>query len=603
MQSIFSTTNAAEDRQICEQMISKNMDVAQRENILFLTGVSHDSPYYSPPAPKKRSIIQFFIRHALKFATRVENPPSFPSISAPASVSQASCLSKTQVVPSGCDPLSTFVASTSTCDLSVESPAPTAVSTTQVSQTVTPTFVPYQLVLSQAGKLFSWRKPCVADAAPLDAAPLSSAPAQRTTESYSRQLQNVNVSTGFVNSSLRSYLFDSEVETLVSEVEMTPLLTPLQRAISQAREHGYHLHPRQPLAVSSSSPLQHSPPGLAHLKHRYNLRSHQVAAGDYFRKEASHRAAVAARNLNRHQLIRKSDRSLYEPTGIIMPDYEITRLRVVLAPKRFPVRLWKKEYRGPADWIEIEERTPTGSPVIFKRDSHLRKELPIRLKRVAAQRLLVPALPPKDKRPPTPVATVEKAAAVMVCPLHQVRCKPKLTLHKDQAKPVEPVKQDPPSPTSLRLDIPATAPTCIDAATAEAHRQAVRPLSKSQFPIANVSPQLLKKYYNPVPKPAPSPPPKNVAEPQLTNKVKLKVVDPSSSEETLCELIIGGGDAEAPKDSEESPKEALKSIISSNVVKLRTGSDPIQEDRHARLSLSPRRALRAVKNQAKSLGF
>jgi hypothetical protein len=126
---------------------------------------------------------------------------------------------------------------------------------------------------------------------------------------------------------------------------------------------------------------------------------------------------VAARNLNRHLLIKKADRSLYEPSGIIMPEYEITRLRVVQAPKRFPVRLWKREYRGPADWIEVEDRTPMGGPVIFKRDSHLRKELVLRVKRTPVPKFSAAIRYSVDRK--APVAGAEEVQNAQVMPIFE----------------------------------------------------------------------------------------------------------------------------------------------------------------------------------------
>lgn len=538
MQSIFSATDAAEDRQICERMVSNNLDLAQRENILLLTGIPKDSPYYSPPAPKKRTFFQFIFHHALRFASRVESPRIFPSLSSP--VCQDSCLSQWEVVPSGCDPLSS---ASHTCEPCTDT-----------------TVVP---VASQ--KLAYNSEPVEDELKMIAVVP--------QTLQQPHHSHGIETSSGFVTPTLRAQVFGTEQDDRSVHQEMTPLLTPLQRAISQAREHGYHLHPRQPLPPSPKSSSQHSPPGLAHLKHRYNLRSHQVAAGDYFRKEASHRAAVAVRNINRHLLIKKADRSLYEPSGIIMPEYELTRLRVVLAPKRFPVRLWKKEYRGPADWIEIEEKTPAGGPVIFKRDSHLRKELSLRLKRVPAQRHLAPPVPPKE--PLQPILTNTEVVHSKVV---------------EKVSPVEPAKQlpAPPAsePASLRPNTPlpqppVSTPGCLDPALAEMHRQS-----------------LLKKYYNSVPKPVV--PSADQTSEEEQEPVKPKVIDPSSSEETLCEGLAENT-VEKSKVMVDSPKEALKAIISSNIVKLRTGSDIVQENRHARLSLSPRKALRAVKNQAKSL--
>jgi len=191
---------------------------------------------------------------------------------------------------------------------------------------------------------------------------------------------------------------------------------------------------------------------LAHLRNRYTLRSHQVAAGDYFRKEATHRAAVAARNLNRHLLIKKADRSLYEPSGIIMPEYEITRLRVVQAPKRFPVRLWKREYRGPADWIEVEDRTPMGGPVIFKRDSHLRKELVLRVKRTPVPKFAAAIRYPVDRK--VPVAVADEVQNTQVVHIFENSSTLKLTcacrscpklFHTMRSNPPKGTKKSPPN--------------------------------------------------------------------------------------------------------------------------------------------------------------
>lgn len=426
MQSIFSPTDATEDRQICERMVSKNLDLAQREHVLFLTGISHDSPFYSPPAVKKRTIFQLFFHHALRFAARVENPPLFPLIAA--SVSQTSSLSAREVVPSGCDPLSISISPTLAVNEEPTSPTVSPISVIGEAPNVVKVFNPYQLVLAlQTTRLLSWRRavlitPPVEEVAQptkqLDVASLQTS----TPRPFLRHC--FDSSTGFVTPTLTAHLFGSEVDDYTNQDDMIPLLTPLQRAIAQAREHGYHLHPRQSLFSSTSptsptSPSQHSPPGLAHLRNRYTLRSHQVAAGDYFRKEATHRAAVAARNLNRHAVIQKADRSLYEPSRVIFPEYEHTRLRVVQAPKRFPVRLWKREYRGPADWIEVENRTPIGGPVIFKRESHLRKELVLRVRRNPVPKFSVPIRSVPRK---VPVAVV-KNTQVMHILKNSLHCK------------------------------------------------------------------------------------------------------------------------------------------------------------------------------------
>jgi hypothetical protein len=419
MQTIFSTTDATEDRQICERMVSKNLDLAQREHILFLTGISQDSPYYSPPAVKKRSIFQLFFHHALRFAARVENPPLFPSVAAP--VSQTSSLSAREVVPSGCDPLSISIPTTLAANEEPNGPTVSPVSVIGDAPSVVKVFTSYQLVLAlQATRLLSWRRPVPTTPLVEDVPqPTKQANVASSRTSTPRPFlpHCSHSSTGFVTSTLKAHIFGSEVDDYANQEEMTPLLTPLQRAIAQAREHGYHLHPRQSLSISTSptsptSPSQHSPPGLAHMRNRYTLRSHQVAAGDYFRKEATHRAAVAARNLNRQVLIQKADRSLYEPSRVIFPEYENTRLRVVQAPKRFPVRLWKREYRGPADWIEVEDRTPMGGPVIFKRDSHLRKELMLRVRRNPVPKFSSP-IRSVPRKIPVPVAEDVKSTQVI----------------------------------------------------------------------------------------------------------------------------------------------------------------------------------------------
>jgi len=81
--------------------------------------------------------------------------------------------------------------------------------------------------------------------------------------------------------------------------------------------------------------------------------------------------------------------------------------------------------------------------------------------------------------------------------------------------------------------------------------------------------------------------------------VSPRVVDPSSSEETLCGDVQ---ETEKVKPSVELRKAVPNSVAAPTVVKLQAMSDH-GADRPTRLTLSPRKALRAVKSQAKSLGF
>lgn len=109
--------------------------------------------------------------------------------------------------------------------------------------------------------------------------------------------------------------------------------------------------------------------------------------------------------------------------------------------------------------------------------------------------------------------------------------------------------------------------------------------------------QLLKKYYNAAPKLSAAQTHVRDAEAAVTPRV----VDPSSSEETLCDVAQEPVEKVKPL-SVEPLKQTPASVSISNTAKLQN-TPALPTGRPTRLSLSPRRALRAVKNQAKSLVF
>ena len=379
-QPIFTQSASQEERQVCELMASRKLSVDQCESTLLLTGIPTDSPYYSPPKSGKKGFFRSLYQ-AFQLSGRAEPVSSLPT---PIVSNSSSSLSRVEVEdeshplsetedtsePAPCVPQS--------CGNDDTAPAASEIDT---PRSILASLVSYQLTLVlRVAKAFAWSSspaPSEADDADEvkqeldDAATLVD---QSSIRSPSRKV-TLDLSSDYINVARREELFGSVISQDQDEREPVELLTPLQRAIQQAREHGYHLHMRAPLGpvtpTSPTSPVKTSPPGLQ----KYNLRSHQVGASDFYRKEASHRAAVAARNDNRQLLIGKKDWSPYEPPALIMPEEEIPRLRVVLSPRRFAVRLWKTEYRGPSDWIEIEEKGPRGGVAVFKRNSHLRHEL------------------------------------------------------------------------------------------------------------------------------------------------------------------------------------------------------------------------------------
>ncbi|KAG8807487.1 hypothetical protein FRC17_004440, partial [Serendipita sp. 399] len=387
--SIFASSSPQEDRQICERMAARNLSTSDCESILLLTGISTTSPYYSPPSIRG-GIFRYLKERAVRLISRIEK---ISPISLTSPVNE-NIVSTTTVTPSKRVPV-----------LDDQHPLSPPISSEKIENIDASS----SLLPAQAGprtlfaSLLSYQSTlavCFASILP-SSEPEQSAFAQEQSalvpvEEYEEKRPTsftanalvvgtplrrdavLNQVTDYVTPRRKAQVFGNLVEeSSLGEPEAVPLLTPLERAIAQARADGYHLHPRSPLlAHSPSSPvLKLSPPGLVSVKQRYVLRSHQVAASDFFRKEASHRAAVATRNANRGILIGKKDWSMYEPSGLIMPDEEVTRLRVVLSPRRLPVRLWKIEYRGPQDCFEVEERNSTGGPAVFKRNSHLRVEL------------------------------------------------------------------------------------------------------------------------------------------------------------------------------------------------------------------------------------
>jgi len=153
---------------------------------------------------------------------------------------------------------------------------------------------------------------------------------------------------------------------------------------------------------------------------------------------------------------------------------------------------------------------------------------------------------------------------------------------KEEPAPVE-ISTSPAAamkPSGLRVDTQVdrpVSPGCLDPVMAEMHRKS-----------------LLKKYYNAAPK-------LSATQTDAEAAVTPKVVDPSSSEETLCDAAQETAEKIKPS-SFEPHKQAPTSVSISNTVKLQN-TTALPAGRPTRLSLSPRRALRAVKNQAKSLVF
>ncbi|KAG8785935.1 hypothetical protein FRC15_000426 [Serendipita sp. 397] len=398
--SIFASLASQEDRQICELMAARNLGTSDCESILFLTGISATSPYYCPPSIRSRGLFRYLKERAMRLVSRIEKIPTISLVS-PITENTAPITAPARVlVPDDQHPLSMSTISepiehSANEEPSSSSPPPQGAG----PSTLFASLLSYQstiavrlaniLSLAQAQQTTPAQEQITSlqvEESEEKVQPTSSvSPSRATGKNTIYRAVELNQPTCYVTSHRRAHLFndlsiDSDVQ---KSSEALPLLTPLERAIAQARADGYHLHPRTPLpAFSSLSPispisptLKLSPPGLTNLKQRYVLRSHQISASDFFRKEASHRAAVATRNANRGLLIGKKDWSMYEPSGLVMPDEEVTRLRVVLCPRRLPVRLWKVEYRGPQDWFEVEERNCTGGPAVFKRNSHLRAEL------------------------------------------------------------------------------------------------------------------------------------------------------------------------------------------------------------------------------------
>ncbi|KAG8853452.1 hypothetical protein FRB91_004898 [Serendipita sp. 411] len=398
--SIFASLASQEDRQICELMAARNLGTSDCESILFLTGISATSPYYCPPSIRSRGLFRYLKERAMRLVSRIEKIPTISLVS-PITENTAPITTPARVlVPDDQHPLSMSTISepiehSANEESSSSSPPPQGAG----PSTLFASLLSYQstiairlaniLSLAQAQQTTPAQEQITSlqvEENEEKVQPMSSvSPSRATGKNTIYRAVELNQPTCYVTSHRRAHLFndlsiDSDVQ---KSSEALPLLTPLERAIAQARADGYHLHPRTPLpAFSSLSPispisptLKLSPPGLTNLKQRYVLRSHQISASDFFRKEASHRAAVATRNANRGLLIGKKDWSMYEPSGLVMPDEEVTRLRVVLCPRRLPVRLWKVEYRGPQDWFEVEERNCTGGPAVFKRNSHLRAEL------------------------------------------------------------------------------------------------------------------------------------------------------------------------------------------------------------------------------------
>lgn len=272
-----------------------------------------------------------------------------------------------------------------------------------------------------------------------------------------------------------------------------------------------------------------------------------------------------------------------------------------------------------------------GGPIVFKRDSHLRKELVLRVKRTPVPKLSATIRYPVNRK--VPVAVAEEVQNTQVTPeapsqiaiqsaekdqeepskftpaqmanlLQIIKRRTKAAEHSscedttvvdDQISNVNIRGEASPGgissspaaaavkPTGLRVDTQVDRPVtpgCLDPVAAEIHRKS-----------------LLKKYYNTAPKSSLTQ--TDVQDTETT--VTPKVVDPSSSEETLCETAQESVQ-KIRQSSVEPTKPTHTSVSISDMVKVQNASAPSAE-RSTRLSLSPRRALRAVKNQARNLVF
>lgn len=373
--SIYGAPCEEEVRSIYDQISSRRLSLADYELTLFLTGVSKRSSLYSPiPHVNDTGLLQALFMRAIALRSRLLELPSVHSLVA-AKRQPSSTLSEWEMIYHEDHPLGTPRQAAEI----VTSVYPTSVTTRRSVKSIFQYHVGFLLRLSFM-RLFSWRKQQLEDARqPVPALVTQPLPPMFTPER--RLINDFNTSSGFLNSRYSPALLASNEpqEEDDNAVELVPLLTPLQRAIAQARFHNYHLHKREPLVpISPLSPTacKHNPPGLAHSpKTKYCIRTHQVAAGDYMRKEALNRAAIPLRKHKRRVLNVKTSRAMDEPRGFMPPAYEYPRVRVVIAPRRIPVRLWKREGRTTDDWFEVEERSCGGGLGVMKRDSQLRNEL------------------------------------------------------------------------------------------------------------------------------------------------------------------------------------------------------------------------------------
>jgi hypothetical protein len=410
-QSIFVKVDTQEVTQICELMKSRKLSRTQCETVLSLTGLPKDGPFYVAPSPARRGFFQSIPYLSSLFRTKSPSPvvatlPSTPKAPVPVAAS----LSR-ETVNGDDHPLGRSATLSSTSETSSFE----EMTTEEKVCSIFSIFAIFQLTLAiTIAKVFTAGRNRSQSQSTLVESPApstSDAAVAQPGKVCSWGERTLNASSGFVTPAVRAILFPSEptdeegFQMVETGTELKPILTPLERAIAQARAHGYHLHPRQPLRsfTTPTTPTSgQSAPGLSNMKQRYVLRAHSISAGDFFRKEASHRAAVAARNLNlsKFREIPHEERHWYEPSGVIMPEYEFTRLRVVLAPRRFAINHWKTENRGPEDWIEVEERNGRGGAAVFKRDSHLRKELELlpKPKDAVFDKILVGNTVPLDER-------------------------------------------------------------------------------------------------------------------------------------------------------------------------------------------------------------
>lgn len=199
----------------------------------------------------------------------------------------------------------------------------------------------------------------------------------KTTEASPQQLSarltpsnhTFNSSTSLVTPAMRTIFVEavSEVTTDAdsNSFPLTPVLSPLQRAIAEARAAGYHLHKPVPLTPPPSSP---SPP------HSCSVETQRVLHGDGLRR------LVLCKNASAYPIPGKETDT--SSSNADVPDFELClkrigrgvgddwvhRVRVMPSTVNLDVRLWDSK-RSEDNKIEVQ----LGKPLL--RSSPLKRVL------------------------------------------------------------------------------------------------------------------------------------------------------------------------------------------------------------------------------------